>query len=239
MSAILAIDTSTLTASAAVVTLDGAPLAVVGGDPDVRTERVLLVCEQALAEAGVARGALAAIAVGAGPGSFTSLRIGLATGKGLAYALGVPLWLASSLAALAYDLAAVAPADDALLVAALDARRGEIYAGSFRRADGGLVAVGPERVLPPAELIAALDQPAHPPVHLAGDALVAYADALAALPAHVTRHAAPRTPSGLGVARAALAGDRVDRLHHGAPAYIRPSEAEVKYPDGVPGAWKR
>lgn len=117
MSAILAIDTSTLTASAAVVTLAGAPLAVVGGDPDVRTERVLLVCEQALAQAGVAPSALTAIAVGAGPGSFTSLRIGLATGKGLAYALGVPLWLASSLAALAYDLAAVVPADDALLLA--------------------------------------------------------------------------------------------------------------------------
>lgn len=236
MSAILAIDTSTLTASAAVVTLAGAPLAVIGGDPDVRTERVLELCEQALAQAGVARTALTAIAVGAGPGSFTSLRIGLATGKGLAYALGVPLWLASSLAALAYDLAAVVPADNALLVAALDARRGEIYAGRFRRADGGLVAVGPEQVLPPAELIAALDQP---PVHLAGDALLAHADALAALPAHVIRHAAPRTPSGLGVARAALAGDRVDRLHHGAPAYIRPSEAEVKYPDGVPGALKR
>jgi tRNA threonylcarbamoyl adenosine modification protein YeaZ len=109
MSAILAIDTSTLTASAAVVTLAGAPLAVIGGDPDVRTERVLELCEQALAQAGVARTALTAIAVGAGPGSFTSLRIGLATGKGLAYALGVPLWLASSLAALAHDLAAVAP----------------------------------------------------------------------------------------------------------------------------------
>jgi tRNA A37 threonylcarbamoyladenosine modification protein TsaB len=93
----------------------------------------------------------------------------------------------------------------------------------------------PSSVVPPAALIAALDQPAH----LAGDALLAHADALAALPAHVIRHAAPRTPSGLGVARAALAGDRVDRLHHGAPAYIRPSEAEVKYPDGVPGAWKR
>jgi len=235
MSAILAIDTSTLTASAAVVTLAGAPLAVIGGDPDVRTERVLELCEQALAQAGVARTALTAIAVGAGPGSFTSLRIGLATGKGLAYALGVPLWLASSLAALAHDLAAVAPDDGALLVPALDARRGEIYTGSFRRGAAGLAAVDAERVVPPAALVAALDQPAH----LAGDALAAYADALTALPAHVTCHAAPRTPSGLGVARAALAGDRVDRLHHGAPAYIRPSEAEVKYPDGVPGAWKR
>jgi tRNA threonylcarbamoyladenosine biosynthesis protein TsaB len=232
---LLALDTSTLTASAAVVALDGTVAAVVGGDPTALTDRVLLLCQQALAQAGVARTAITAIAVGAGPGSFTGLRIGLATGKGLAYGLGVPLWLASSLAALAYDLAAVAPADDASLVSALDARRGEIYAGCYRRTAAGLVAIGVERVLPPAALSAALTAPAH----LAGDALTAHAEALAALPAHVTCYPRPRTPSAVGVATAALAGDRVDRLHHGAPAYIRPSEAEVKYPDGVPGAARR
>lgn len=232
---LLAIDTSTLTASAAVVDLDGAARAVVGGDPADLTDRVLLLCEAALAQAGVTTAQLTAIAVGAGPGSFTGLRIGLATGKGLAYALGVPLWLASSLAALADDLAAVTPDDGALLVPALDARRGEIYAGWYRRTAAGLVATQPERVLPPADLIAALTEP----THLAGDALVAHADALAALPSAVTRHPTLRTPSAVGVAHAALAGDRVDRLHHGAPAYIRPSEAEVKYPGGVPGALKR
>jgi hypothetical protein len=48
-----------------------------------------------------------------------------------------------------------------------------------------------------------------------------------------------RTPSGRAVARLALAGARVDITLGGAPTYIRPSEAEVKYPDGVPGALRR
>ena len=235
---LLALDTSTLTASAAVVTLDGAPRAVVGGAPDARTDRVLLLCEQALAAAGVAPRELVAIACGAGPGSFTGLRIGLATAKGLAYALGRPLWLASSLAALAHDLAAAVPDDGAPLFAALDSRRGEVYAAGFRRTGATLVAATDERVLPPGELAAMLGA-VDARAHLAGDALEAHAAALATLPASVTRHPAVRTPSALGVARAALAGDRRDRMTDGAPAYICPSAAEVKYPDGVPGAWRR
>ena len=167
--------------------------------PPTPTDRVLVLCAQVLAEAGVAAAELTAIAVGAGPGSFTGLRIGLATGKGLAYALGKPLWLASSLAALAYDLAAVTPDDSALLVPALDARRGELYVGCFRRAaDARLAAVADERVLAPAALadvIAGLGGRAH----LAGDALATYGEALAALPTTVVRHASPRTPSALSL----------------------------------------
>ncbi len=230
---LLAVDTSTLTSSAAVVTTDGVARAQAGGAPGTPTDQLLALCERVLAEAAIATSDLTAIAVGAGPGSFTGLRIGLATAKGLAYALGRPLWLASSLAALAHDLAAVAPDDDGVLVPMLDARRGEIYAGAFRRTADGLVPVLAECVVAPDALIAALVG-LGAPLHLAGDALEIHGDALAALVA--TRHPHPRTPSALGVARAALAGSRLDRLHDGAPAYIRPSEAEVKYPDGVPGA---
>lgn len=232
--AILALDTSTLTPSVAVTTADGAVLAAATGDPAEHSDRVLALCAAVLAEAGLAPGQLDAIAAGAGPGSFTGLRIGLATAKGLAYALRRPLWLASSLAALAWDLDAP---DGALRVPVLDARRGELYAGFYRRHGDALVAAGPERVLPPAELAAAIAAWGAGDVHLAGDALTVHAAALAALP--YTRHAAPITPPAAGVARAALAGDRVDRLATGAPAYIRPSEAEVKYPDGVPGALRR
>ena len=230
---LLSVDTSTLTASAAVVTTDGVARAEARCDPGTPTDQLLALCERALSEAAIAPSDLTAIAVGAGPGSFTGLRIGMATAKGLAYALGRPLWMASSLAALAHDLAAVAPDDDGVLVAMLDARRGEIYAAAFRRSAGGLVPVLAECVVPPDALIATLTG-LGAPLHLAGDALEVHAEALASLVA--TRHPHPRTPSALGVARAALAGSRVDRLHDGAPAYIRPSEAEVKFPDGVPGA---
>nr|MBA3819418.1 hypothetical protein [Deltaproteobacteria bacterium] len=53
------------------------------------------------------------------------------------------------------------------------------------------------------------------------------------------RWLAVATPSGVAVAELALAGARVDVVTDGAPTYIRPSEAEVMYPDGVPGALPR
>lgn len=232
---LLGIDTATMTASAAIVDGDA-----VLADEDVRTtthaDELMPLIARLCERAGVAPGALDAIAVGVGPGSFTGLRIGMATAKGIAFAAGRPLWAVSSLAALALP---AAPASGALVVPVLDARRGEIYAGFYRLAGPSrLIAAAPERVLPPDQLAAAIaDAGADAgagPAHLVGDALAVY-PALAALGTTGGRV----TPSAVAVARLALAGDRTDVLAHGAPVYIRPSEAEVKYPDGVPGALRR
>ena len=247
---LLAIDTATLTASAAVVELpdEGEGFTVrAAGDVVTQTaghgERLVPHLDALLAGAGLSLAAIDAFAVGAGPGSFTGLRIGLATAKGLAFATGRPLWLASSLAALAWDLAAAAPGFDGLLVPALDARRAELYAGFYRRQGDTVVALAPERVLPPAALAGALDDLGDAGAGdglIAGDALVVHADALAALPARIVRRPDSRaTPSALAVAMVAARGPRLDAIAHGAPTYIRPSEAEVKYPDGVPGALRR
>lgn len=84
--------------------------------------------EAALAEAGVGRGDLAGVAVGRGPGSFTGVRIGAAAGKGIAHALGVPLWAISSL-----EAAAVAEDDGPPLRCVLfDARADRVYAACYR-----------------------------------------------------------------------------------------------------------
>jgi hypothetical protein len=72
-------------------------------------------------------------------------------------------------------------------------------------------------------------------VFYAGDARAAH-PALAPL---ADRWLPAETPSGAAVARLALAGPREDALSSGAPSYIRPSEAEVKYPGGIPGALRR
>src|SRR5207248_63177 len=102
------------------VEVDVAPrvLAALDVETDRHSERILPAIADVLAAAGVTLADVDAVAVGAGPGSFTGLRIGLATAKGLAFAAGKPVWLASSLAGLAWELARVAAAD-ALLVAAL------------------------------------------------------------------------------------------------------------------------
>lgn len=245
---ILGLDTATATAGIAITDDHGRTLAETRHATAGRGADLLVAIDEVCREAGVAPAALGAIAIGAGPGSFTGLRIGMATAKGIAFAARRPLWAVSSLAALADDARHELAADPRLahqagvICAVLDARRGEVFAGCFRHE----LALGPERVMPPGELAAwvtalardaAGDGPALT-VRLAGDALAAHPDALAALAAEHTWLAA-RTPSGAAVARLALAGARVDITLGGAPTYIRPSEAEVKYPDGVPGALRR
>ncbi|HEY0477207.1 MAG TPA: tRNA (adenosine(37)-N6)-threonylcarbamoyltransferase complex dimerization subunit type 1 TsaB [Kofleriaceae bacterium] len=244
---LLGLDTATATAGIAIVDDAAGVLAEARHSTRGRGADLLVAIDQVCREAAVAPAALDAIAIGAGPGSFTGLRIGMATAKGIAFAAGRPLWAVSSLAALADDAAHELAGDphfvdvDPVICAALDARRGEVFAGCFRR--GAVLA--DERVLPPAELgpwVAELVRAAAgagpaPVVRFAGDALDAHRE-LAALAAP---HAwlAARTPSGAAVARLALAGARADITVGGAPTYIRPSEAEVKYPDGVPGALRR
>lgn len=80
-------------------------------------------------DAGLRRGAVAAVTVGVGPGSYTGLRVGLAAGRAMATAWSVPLGGADSLASLAWT--ALAPGQ--IGVAAMDARRGNVYAAVFRR----------------------------------------------------------------------------------------------------------
>lgn len=217
---LLGIDTSTITISVALLR-DGA---VIGERTDLVTHNrtgLLTLIDALFVEAGLSPQSLGAVAVGAGPGSFTGLRIGMATAKGIAFAIGKPLWAVSSLAALAH----AALHDDGTMVAVLDARRGEVYAGAYRRDGLGVVAVGDERVFAPGEVTTLAAN-----ARYTGDAAATY-PALAALPGTWGT-----TPTARAVAELALAGNRADVLVGGAPSYIRPSEAEVKYPDGVPGA---
>jgi len=103
---------------------------------------LLAVVDETLRAAGVALGEVAAMAISAGPGSFTSLRIGLATLKGLAFGRSIPVVGISTLEAIALGALAEAP-PDAEVLALLDARRGEWYAGAYRAQTGPPPATGP------------------------------------------------------------------------------------------------
>jgi len=181
-----------------------------------------------------------AYAIGLGPGSFTGLRIGLATWKGLAYANRRPIAGASSLAAMALG-AAGAVEDGTVLVPLLDAKKGEVYAGFFRAAGGNVEAVLPEAALPPPALLERVA--ALPPGTVArafGEGYEAQAGALAErLPRLVP---AAATPHAFEVARLAAAR-LVERpfdlqaLFALEPHYVRQSEAELRFPRGIgPGA---
>src|SRR5512143_1602954 len=172
-------------------------------------------------------------AVGLGPGSFTGLRVGLATWKGLAYANRRPIAGASSLAAMA--LAAAADAEDGdVLVPLLDAKKGEVYAGFYRVAGGGVVPAAPEAALAPARLGAFLSDLA-PRGRVLGDGVRAYREALASVATLATD---VETPPALAVAR--LCARELEQASYDAaklfalePHYVRASEAEIKFPHGL------
>src|SRR5512138_1272778 len=158
---VAAVDTATLVLSCALVELspgdpprvvgasdERAPASGKGGGHGARLPQALL---DLLAASGRGLGDVEGWAVGIGPGSFTGLRIGLATLKGLAYARRRPVAGASSLAAMALAAAPDAPAG-ALLVPLLDARKGAVYAGFYRRDAGGVTPVQPEADLSPDAL---------------------------------------------------------------------------------------
>lgn len=224
---ILGIDTATLTLSAALVArTDGTDrlLERVVHPPPVPHSTLLPgVLEQMLGRAGARPANLAAVVVGIGPGSFTGLRIGLATAKGLCYAARVPLVGASSLAAMA--LAAVDEAEEGgLLVPCLDARKGEVYCGFYRRRGGRVEAEGPEAVLAPELLIERLS--GEPGAQVFGIGREAY-PALAALEAPRT---AVRTPDAFALVRLAqeLPSYSAQAVFALEPHYVRPSDAEWK-----------
>jgi len=91
--------------------------------------RIVTELDALFTRARVPRGAVAAIGVGIGPGSYTGVRVGVATARGLGRAWGVPVAGTSTLAAMA--AAALPPGGTG--VATLDARRGNVYAGLYRR----------------------------------------------------------------------------------------------------------
>ena len=129
---VLALDTATAPGGVA-VGRNGALLGEVVLETAPRhSELVLPAIEEALRSAGAALRDVGAVVVGAGPGSFTGVRIAAAIAKGLVHARAVPLHAFSSLLAAAVS----AGIRDRAVCALFDARRGEAYAGCWRQQEG-------------------------------------------------------------------------------------------------------
>ena len=256
MAHILAIDTATPLCGVALLRSDGQPF-VRRARVTTHSETLFSLLDDCMAAADVRPADLTAIACSAGPGSFTGLRIGLSTAKGLCFALDRPLLLISSL----HALAAATAARDGHALAVLDAFRGQLFArllpapgqpvpnpvATALRADPRLASDG---VWSPSDLTAALAPLAGSLILCSAGPLPPHAAPLASLAQRIVvddvtapngRHLAPHDgtqppsePPPVTLARLALdrlaAGDVAD-LHAAVPNYIcasAPEQAEAE-----------
>jgi tRNA threonylcarbamoyladenosine biosynthesis protein TsaB len=220
---LLGLDTATAASAACVLRGDGQAFEVAPDPerlelPPAHARELMPAVSEAMDRAGLAFGDLDAVGVGVGPGSFTGLRIGVATARALAQGAGAELRPVSSLRALAAGI--VAP----VRLPLIDARRGEVF--------GALYEGGEERwepfAAPPTELVERLRE-AGAPARAAGDGAIRFRELF---------EQAGISVEPAGSSAHVVRGLHVCRLAAAAPA--RPPEAVVpdylRQPDAKPSA---
>jgi len=234
---LLALETSTMTGSVALV---NAPLrgdGWLGGQkilaenslnlPGTHSERLMPSIDRLLQEASLSIGDIQGIALACGPGSFTGLRIGVSTVKGLAYALRVPVAGVPTLDALAQNVRFAS----SLVCPVLDARKKEVYAALFRGdGEGNLHKISEDWVLSPEKLCSRI---AEKTIFL-GNGVEVYGETF-------KKNLGPQAlfaplefslPRAVHVARLSLpkfeSGHTLDVFSF-TPIYVRRSEAEIHY----------
>lgn len=210
---VLAVDTSTPAVTAGLVRLaaDGAVTTVaVRRTVDSRAHAEVLTPQimACLEEIGAVAADLDAVVVGAGPGPFTGLRVGMITAASFGDALGIPVHGICSLDAIAHEALAESPETQGELLVVTDARRREVYWARYR---GGARVEGPAVIAPaeldPAGAVAVAGSPAHA--------------ALFGLPVNAAQ--SPDPAALVAVAAAALlAGEQPEPL---VPLYLRRPDA--------------
>jgi len=224
---VLALETATEMASAALVEDDREIAAWRAEAAGHLCRRLAPEVADLLARSETAFGRLDLIAVGLGPGSFTSLRIGLATAKAFALAHDLPLIGVSSLAAAAWQERL---RFQGLLCPAFDARRGDLYAAVYRAGADSMEQVEPEFVAEPERVVAQLARLGEPATifgRLDPDQAAKVAESGAC-----ALHAEPIFPHALAVAqlgRRRFESDGPDDLASLRPLYLRKSYAEEHF----------
>ncbi|MEO5510449.1 MAG: tRNA (adenosine(37)-N6)-threonylcarbamoyltransferase complex dimerization subunit type 1 TsaB [Longimicrobiales bacterium] len=214
---LLAIDAATAHGGVA-LDRDGVLLAEIAISNTARHSELLLpAVEFALRAGGITRAELCGIVVGAGPGSFTGVRIAAATARGIAAALEIPLLAYSSLMALA---ASAARANEPVC-GMFDARRGEVYAACYSFADDGITTVLAPVAAAVDDVVRMLDGC---DAVFAGDGAAAYASRLPRAPLPVAL-VQPRASGLLWLARRYPQDGAVERAASFEPAYIRDTGA--------------
>ncbi len=215
---IFALDTSSPCGSLAVLRDENVIASVSTWTEEAYSSRIFRHLEFLLREVSLGLNAVDLFAVVAGPGSFTGLRVGLAAVKGWAEVYGKPIAAISALEAVAAQARSTAP----VVIPVLDARRGQVYFGVYRRAGSAdqhrLVLEGDERVATPEEFAAELR------------ARNLHSGIVIATPAPEIVSSVMARRDGAGESSAAIPVDRVSAIlapHVGQLGYLRAQRGEL------------
>ena len=222
---ILAVDTSTSSCSVAIAEDEALLAETTLVSSETHSRHLVRLIETIISGAGLSLDRIEAFAVARGPGSFTGLRIGIGTVKGLAVAGDCPVVGVSTLAALAWQ---VGPTDH-VICPIIDARRSEVYAATYRCEPSGPVPVDAEQVTTIDSLLATLELPAV----FIGSGAIAYRRQIAEKAGRRALFAAAGLNIGRAAAIAALGARRLlsgeaDDTETLVPTYLRKSDAELK-----------
>ncbi len=234
---ILAIETATELVGVAVGDEHGVQASLWATGRRRHTETLAPAITQLLAHADLSVGDIDVIAVDHGPGLFTGLRVGVATAKGMAQGLGVPVIGLSGLAVLAR--AAEDVGHIGTVVSVIDARRGEVFVATYsvgtKSASVGLVELDAPAVASPEELAKHVAQQAsgHGPLLVVGDGALRYRDALLGL--EDVRIAGPSLAAPPPAMLATLATEELEAGRVAQPAgavqpfYLRQADAQINW----------
>lgn len=229
---VLAIDTSGILGGVAIMDSDTGLLVEsrVNVKAVAHSERLMTEVDGALARCGLGLSELDALVVAAGPGSFSGIRIGIATVKGLAFATGIKAVAVSSLEAFAWGIGG----GGCIVSTMFDARKKAVYGAGYRCGAGGVGHIIAEAAYPAPELAHKLLELGED-IILAGDGAIAYKEVFSEILGDRAVFAPPHqmVPSPSALAHlgilAAQRGEYTQADVLG-PVYMRRPEAEVKLP---------
>ena len=223
---VLAVDSSGLVASVAVVEEDNLLVEYTMNYKKTHSQTLLHMIDEIIQQTDFDKNSIDAIAVAAGPGSFTGLRIGCATAKGLGLALEKPIIPVPTVDGLAYNMAGVSK----LVCPLMDARRNQVYTGLYSFEDNVMEVVDPQMAVAIEEIIDKINAAGRPVVFL-GDGVDVQKDYIAEhikvpysfAPAHMSRQRA----GALGaLAFRYYEQGKVEHARDHKPDYLRLSQAE-------------
>ena len=223
---ILAIETATMCGSVALMSGDHCLAEISIDTATTHSRRLIQQVDKVMRETAMDWDGIDAISVSLGPGSFTGLRIGLSTAKGLCLATDLPLLGVPTLDGLARQITAP---PDTMILTVLDARKKEVYGAFYQCNEAGVPEkVGKYMVMKPAEMAAMIEEP----TILVGDGSVLYREVFVEQSTGPVIFAPPQTffprAATIGLIGIELfAGSNFVEPATVVPFYVRPSEAEL------------